>query len=111
VLETAGALLRAHSGIFLGIAVLLAGGGAAVARSRQPRAGGDPRLRGWLRVVLVGALVQAVGVAWDSWRHIHGDESAVGHLLAYTGVLAALVATVVAAWLQTSRHATADRSR
>jgi hypothetical protein len=111
VLETAGALLRAHSGIFLGIAVLLAGGGAAVARFRQPRAGGDPRLRGWLWVVLVGALVQAVGVAWGSWRHIHGDESAVGHLLAYTGVLAALVATVVAAWLQTSRHATADRSR
>jgi hypothetical protein len=75
VLETAGALLQAHSGIFLGVMVLLLGGLAAVAWSR--REGADSRLRGWLLVVLVGALVQAAGVAWDSWRHVQSDESAV----------------------------------
>ncbi len=104
VLETAGALWRAHGGIFLGVVVLLAGGVAGVAWSRQPAT--DPRLRGWLLVVLVGAAVQAAGVARDSWRHSHGDQSTVGHLLAYLGVLAALIATVVAAWLQPDRRVT-----
>ncbi len=56
-------------------------------------------------------MVQAAGIAWDSWRHAHGDESALGHLLAYIGVLTALIATVVAAWLLPGRRTTADRSR
>jgi len=77
------------------------GGLAAVAWPRQRDTDADARVRGWL--LLVGAVVELGGVAWDSWRHAHGGESALGHLLTDLGVLVALVAAVVTVRLQ-PRH-------
>jgi hypothetical protein len=90
-MESGSDVFEAHFGIMLGALILLFGTAVAVASAR-----GKTRLGFWLALAMVGAVLETVGLSLDSWRHVDGSESAVGHVLTYVGLLIALVGAVVA---------------
>lgn len=105
--EHVGDMLTAHVGIYLGVLLTVFAGALAVS---TPTAGLSRRDAGDM-LVLVGSLIQAVGVVWDIREHALGTEVSMAHAMIRGGLALTIVGLVLADALLGSRKKKPETTR